>query len=92
MTWRESALSRIREIHADMPDATPEELRKELRKHSGAFSGGTSWGSKVWPKACTEYIAKKFGVTPPQRGVEDSPLFNAADHAFPFRKAADGPQ
>lgn len=87
-TWRGRALAMIQKIHATMPDATADELRKELRKHSGEFSGGTSWGGKVWPKACREYLRRRFGpeAAPiPQKRVEDSPLFNTADHAFPFR-------
>lgn len=91
-TWRENALGRIAAIHRDMPEgATAEELRAELRRHSGDFHGGTSWGKKVWPKACAEYIKRHFGVVAAMKTcrsvkrVEDSPLFSSADHAFPFR-------
>lgn len=86
-TWRECALREIARVHAEMPDATADDLRKELRKHSGSFSGGTSHGGKVWPKACREYLVAKFGqvAAVKQKRPEDSPLFNSADHAFPFR-------
>jgi hypothetical protein len=88
-TWRENALRRIASIHAQMPDATADELRKELRKHSGNFSGGTKWGAKVWPKACREYLVAEFGpvAAVKQKCVEDSPLFNTADHHFPYRES-----
>lgn len=86
-TWREHALSKITAVHKEMPDATADELRTELRKHSGSFSGGTSWGGKVWPKACREYLTAHFGQSAAvqQKRPEDSPLFSAADHHFPFR-------
>lgn len=88
MSWRDGALERIRRIHQAMPTATADELRKELRRHSGSFSGGTSWGGKVWPKACKEYISQRFGIASgiPQKSVEDSPLFRGRDDiVFPFR-------
>jgi len=84
-TWRGDALRRIAQVHAAMPDADAAALRKELRKHASEFHCGTSWGRKVWPKACAEYLKVKFGIRPPQKRVEDSPLFKPADHAFPFR-------
>ena len=87
-SWRERALRFIASIHAEMPDATADELRKELRKRSGEFTGGTSWGGKVWPKACREYLTKQFGqvAAVKQKRVEDSPLFKSTDHHFPFRE------
>lgn len=87
-TWREVALRQIAAIHKDMPEATAEELRKALRNRSCDFHGGTSWGRKVWPKACREYLVAHFGqvAAVKQKRVEDSPLFNPADHAFPFRQ------
>lgn len=86
-SWREVALRKIADIHREMPDASATELRKELRRHSGTFSQGTSWGGKVWPKACREYMVAHFGQSAAvkQKRVEDSPLFSATDHAFPFR-------
>lgn len=94
-TWREVALREIERVHKAMletkggPPATvtADELRKELRKHSGSFSGGTSWGGKVWPKACREYLAAHYGqvAAVKQKRVEDSPLFNTSDHHFPYR-------
>lgn len=86
-TWRDNALDLIRKVHAENPDLDAVALRKKLRGYSEAFHQGTSWGKKVWPKACAEYIAKRFGVSPPGRAVEDSPLFSAADHHFPFRSS-----
>lgn len=89
MTWKARALHQIAKIHAAMPeDTSPEALRKEPRKHSQSFHGGTSWGKKVWPKACREYIKLAFGrdvSNAVHKRVEDSPLFSAKDHAFPFR-------
>lgn len=89
-SWRDEALRRIAKIHADMPKASAEELKRELRKHSSDFSCGTSWGRKVWPSACRQYLTAQFGVaaTVLQKKVEDSPIFSASDHAFPFRSAA----
>ncbi len=86
-SWRECALREIERIHKAYPDSTADELRRGLRRHSSNFHGGTSHGKKVWPKACREYLVAHFGqiAAVKQRTVEDSPLFNAADIAFPFR-------
>lgn len=86
-SWRDCALREIARIHKEMPNATADELRKALRKASGSFTGGTSWGGKIWPSACRQYLVAHFGqpAAVKQRTVEDSPLFNAADIAFPFR-------
>lgn len=84
-TWRENAFRRIKALHDAHPDATAEELRKLLRKASGDFHGGTSWGKKVWPSACTQYLVRHFGAAGvPQRRVEDSPLFGP-DIVFPWK-------
>lgn len=91
--WGAAARLRIAKEMAKMPEgATLEDRRKALRRASGDFHMGTSWGKKVWPKECRKYLAQ-FGLKPteslgtqPRRRVEDSPLFNSADHAFPFRE------
>lgn len=88
-TWGDNARRLIEKVHAENPDLDAVALRKKLRGYSEAFHCGTSWGKKVWPKACREYIVAKFGPAAlpalKQARVEDSPLFNTADHHFPYR-------
>lgn len=80
--WQKAAPQWIARIHAQMPDATPAELRKALRTAASDFHGGTSWGKKVWSKHCRLYIAKMAG-----RGAHQ--VFEEtvwpADIVFPFR-------
>ncbi len=93
MTWRERALALIDEVHREIGrDCTIEQLKAELRKHAHDYHGGTSWGQKMWSSARQQYFKAKFGIQPAvkQRTVEDSPLFNASDIAFPFRENRNG--
>lgn len=81
--WQADAPRAIASIHAQMPEATPEELRKALRKHSQQFSYGTSWGAKVWQKHCRAYLARMAG-----RGdfrSDGKAIAWPADIHFPFR-------
>lgn len=59
MTWMDSAREHIARLMADVPEtAGLAERRRILRAYSSSFHGGTSWGKKVWPRACREYLAR----------------------------------
>ena len=79
--WQRDAPLMIADVHASMPDASPEQLRKALRAKSLTFSMGTSWGQKVWAKHCRIYLARMTGgqlkTTKPIKWPEDI--------CFPFR-------
>lgn len=87
--WSAAAQAFISKIAEDFsPDTSEATVRKALRSHAQEFHGGTSWGRKVWPRECRKYLAARFGqdAAVKQARVEDSPLFNPADIAFPFRQ------
>lgn len=84
MDWQTEARRRIAAIHASMPEATPDELRRALRKEASNFHCGTSWGKKTWGKRCREYLAKMTG-NGHYRGDGRDQVW--PDHiTFPFRK------
>lgn len=81
--WQAAANARIAAIHASMPDATLEELKKALRREAGNFHGGTSWGKKTWSKRCRIYLQQRMGMKPisPRERFADRD-----DICFPFAK------
>ena len=85
--WQTEAPKWISRIHAEHPDATPDELRRLLRSASADFHCGTSWGKRVWPKHCKAYLAKMAGRGAHQV-VEDAVW--PADIVFPFRGEGAG--
>lgn len=87
-TWRENSLALIRKVHEEVGlDCSLDELKRALRPRAWEAHGYTQWGQKMWRVARQQYFKQHFGVEPAvkQKRVEDSPLFSAADHAFPFR-------
>lgn len=60
MTWMDEARAVIKRYDDEVPAATRLEVRKRhLRQICPPHFRSTSWGRKVWPKACKEYL-KKF--------------------------------
>lgn len=60
MTWLDEARAVIKRYDAETPSNIPVEDRKRhLRRLCPAHFRSTSWGRKVWPKACKEYL-KRF--------------------------------
>jgi hypothetical protein len=87
--WRDNSLALIRKVHEEVGlDCSLIELKRALRPRAWEAHGYTSWGKKMWSSARQRYFQEHFGHEPAvkQKRVEDSPLFSAADHTFPFRE------
>lgn len=72
MTWRDTAVAIIGEVHNALPtDADIKARKRALREACPHEFRSTSWGRKVWGKAATAYL-KKFGMKP--IGADKLPL------------------
>lgn len=62
MTWLDDARGVISKIHAELPaDADLATRKRALREACPPWFRSTSWGRKVWPKACKEYLSRLNG-------------------------------
>lgn len=60
MTWLDEARAVIKRYDAETPSNIPiEDRKRHLRQLCPPHFRSTSWGRKVWPKACKEYL-KRF--------------------------------
>lgn len=64
MTWLEEARATISKVDAALPaDADLATRKRALRAACPNRFRVTSWGRKVWPKACNEYL-RRFDNSP----------------------------
>lgn len=84
MDWQRRATTFIADVHRSLPaTATYDERRKALRAKSAEFALGTSWGKKVWPKRCREYLRR---FDPKAHSAEMAKRIAGRDDIlFPFR-------
>ncbi len=80
MTWMDEARAVIANVHAGLPaDADVAARQRALRAACPGHFRDTSWGRKVWPKACKEYL-KRF------EPVAKSDVAIPASHLSPLER------
>ena len=80
MTWMDEARAVIKRYDDETPRGiSVEDRKRHLRKLCPPHFRSTSWGRKVWPKACKEYL-KSF------EPIAKSDLSIPADHLSPLER------